>query len=339
MSTFFRLQGSINSAQGPALDGVIVYVCTQPATTTAIPPSPLATIYSDNAGANPIVQASAPLESDGLGNWFFYAATGVYTIVYFDPIGRIPTTVFPDQQVVSPGGGSVTSVGLTMPAEFSVAGSPVTGSSTLAVTKANQNANAVYAGPTSGGASAPAFRPLVAADLPSGVGTVTSITLAVSANALFTASWTGTNPLTTTGTITFNLAFANQNPNTVLAGPASGAAGAISARQLVAADICGSVAVAFSATPTFNAALFAQPLFTMTLTGNVTSSTVTNAVAGQVITFEITQNATGGWTFAWPANFRGAMAIAPDATLVSVQSFVYDGTVWRGTSSGLTMAS
>jgi hypothetical protein len=64
------------------------------------------------------------------------------------------------------GGGSVTSVGLSMPAEFSVAGSPVTGSGTLAATKANQSANQVYAGPTTGSAAAPAFRALVAADIP-----------------------------------------------------------------------------------------------------------------------------------------------------------------------------
>lgn len=67
------------------------------------------------------------------------------------------------------GGGTVTSVALTVPTEFSVAGSPVTGAGTLAVTKANQSANLVYAGPTSGAAAAPAFRALVAADIPSGV--------------------------------------------------------------------------------------------------------------------------------------------------------------------------
>lgn len=63
-------------------------------------------------------------------------------------------------------GGSVTSVAMTVPAEFSVAGSPITSSGTLAVSKANQSANQVYAGPASGGAAAPAFRALVAADIP-----------------------------------------------------------------------------------------------------------------------------------------------------------------------------
>jgi hypothetical protein len=67
------------------------------------------------------------------------------------------------------GTGTVTSVGLSMPAEFSVTGSPVTTAGTLTVAKANQNANLVYAGPSSGGAAAPAFRSLAIADLPASV--------------------------------------------------------------------------------------------------------------------------------------------------------------------------
>ena len=56
------------------------------------------------------------------------------------------------------GGGSVTSVGLAAPLEFTVSGSPVTTSGTLTLTKANQTANTVWAGPTSGSAAQPAFR-------------------------------------------------------------------------------------------------------------------------------------------------------------------------------------
>ena len=60
----------------------------------------------------------------------------------------------------------VTSVGLSAPTEFTVSGSPVTGSGTLTFAKNNQNANLVYAGPSSGGAAAPTFRAIVAADVP-----------------------------------------------------------------------------------------------------------------------------------------------------------------------------
>ena len=61
----------------------------------------------------------------------------------------------------------VTSVALSLPSELTVAGSPVTSSGTLSATWANQSPNRVFAGPTSGGAATPAFRALVAADLPS----------------------------------------------------------------------------------------------------------------------------------------------------------------------------
>lgn len=65
------------------------------------------------------------------------------------------------------GSGTVTSVDLTMPAAiFNVAGNPITTTGTLAVTMDTQTANTVLAGPTTGGAVAPAFRALVDADIP-----------------------------------------------------------------------------------------------------------------------------------------------------------------------------
>ncbi len=66
----------------------------------------------------------------------------------------------------STGSGTVTSVGMSMPSMFSVSGSPVTGSGTLTATLANQNANLIMAGPTSGNAAVPTFRALVGTDLP-----------------------------------------------------------------------------------------------------------------------------------------------------------------------------
>jgi hypothetical protein len=63
------------------------------------------------------------------------------------------------------GGGSVTSVGLSLPGIFTVSGSPVTTTGTLTGTLATQTANTIWAGPTSGGAVAPTFRAIVAADI------------------------------------------------------------------------------------------------------------------------------------------------------------------------------
>lgn len=62
--------------------------------------------------------------------------------------------------------GTVTSVGLSLPDIFTVSGSPVTSSGTLSATLASQTQNYVFAAPGSGGNGAPAFRALVAADIP-----------------------------------------------------------------------------------------------------------------------------------------------------------------------------
>ena len=67
---------------------------------------------------------------------------------------------------VSGGSGTVTSVGLSLPAIFSVSGSPVTTSGTLTAALATQLANLIWAGPVSGGAATPTFRAMVTADIP-----------------------------------------------------------------------------------------------------------------------------------------------------------------------------
>jgi hypothetical protein len=83
-----------------------------------------------------------------------------------------------DWVVFSSGVGTVTSVGLSMPSPFTVAGSPITTSGTLAVTLNTQTANRVFAGPPSGGAGAPTFRALVSSDIPTSLNahTFTGIT-------------------------------------------------------------------------------------------------------------------------------------------------------------------
>jgi len=100
------------------------------------------------------------------------------------------------------GTGTVTSVGLSLPSIFTVTGSPVTTSGTLSATLATETANYVFAGPTSGAASAPSFRALVSTDIPSlPYGTVTSVT--------------GTAPVVSSGgtTPTISMAAANTTTN------------------------------------------------------------------------------------------------------------------------------
>lgn len=64
-------------------------------------------------------------------------------------------------------GGTATSVGISVPAIFIVAGSPVTHSGTITISLATEISNTVWAGPTTGVAATPTFRGLVPADIPS----------------------------------------------------------------------------------------------------------------------------------------------------------------------------
>lgn len=67
------------------------------------------------------------------------------------------------------GAGTVTSIGMSVPAEFSVSPASLTSSGTFTISKVSQTANQVYAGPTSGASAAPTFRTLVSDDIPNGI--------------------------------------------------------------------------------------------------------------------------------------------------------------------------
>jgi hypothetical protein len=84
-----------------------------------------------------------------------------------------------------------------------------------------------------------------------------------------------------------------------------------------------SATIAFSATPTFNAGSVSK--FYISLSGNVTSSTLSGAVKDQLLIFVISQDGVGSRSFSWPTNVKG-QAIASGAGLTSTQAFSYDGT-------------
>ena len=80
------------------------------------------------------------------------------------------------------------------------------------------------------------------------------------------------------------------------------------------------VSISFSSTPSFDASVAST--FDMTLTGNVTSSTLINTSTGQIITFILAQDSTGGRTFAWPSNVNNATDVSSSANSVTIQSFI-----------------
>lgn len=84
----------------------------------------------------------------------------------------------------------------------------------------------------------------------------------------------------------------------------------------------GQITMPFSATPDLDASR--ASIFVMTLTANVTSSTLSKATDGQPIRVVLKQNGAGGWTFAWPTNMKGTMVISAGINTVSAQTFVYD---------------
>ncbi len=90
-----------------------------------------------------------------------------------------------------------------------------------------------------------------------------------------------------------------------------------------------AVAVPYSASPTFDFSLGATQI--ITLTGNVTASVAAN-VAQAIYTIVVQQDATGGHTFTWPSNFRGAGPISAAAGTAAAntaasQTFAYNPTL------------
>jgi hypothetical protein len=110
-----------------------------------------------------------------------------------DDSTRVATTAWVLDRIGAFGAGTVTSVALSLPNIFTVTGSPVTSSGTLSATLASQTQNHVFAAPGSGGNGSPAFRALVAGDIPD----LSSVYLPLSGGTIG-------SDLTVTGNLTVN---------------------------------------------------------------------------------------------------------------------------------------
>lgn len=115
----------------------------------------------------------------------------------------------------STGGGTVTSVGLQMPGEFTVTNSPVTGSGTLTAAWGNQAANYVLAAPN-GTSGTPSFRLLVAADIPTNININGTVGAATPNTGAFTRLRSGVGTVTAAANIVANSDAVNQYNVTAL---------------------------------------------------------------------------------------------------------------------------
>ena len=106
-----RFQGQLIGSRGLPLANQNVAVCTQPAVTTTQPCSPLATLSTSlittSGGANPFT-------TDSLGNFFFYAVPGTYTLQFYGPQVGTPY-VQPDMTVGAGGAGAFTTITVSGP--------------------------------------------------------------------------------------------------------------------------------------------------------------------------------------------------------------------------------
>ena len=80
------------------------------------------------------------------------------------------------------------------------------------------------------------------------------------------------------------------------------------------------ITVPYSTSVVFNAGLAAQ--FDLTLTGNVTASSITNQISGQLLGFIVTQDSVGGRSFLWPSVLASPGGVCQLAGSTSIQYFV-----------------
>jgi hypothetical protein len=166
--------------------------------------------------------------------------------------------------VTGGGGGTVTSVGFSLPGIFSVSGSPITTAGLISASLATQSANLVLAGPTTGVPAPPTFRTLVAGDIPT---IASSQVSGLGSLATQSGTFSGTSSGTNTGDNAVNTLYSGLVSNANHTGDATGST------VLTLATVNENLGSFGSAT--------AAPAFTVNAKGLITaasSTTITPAV-------------------------------------------------------------
>jgi hypothetical protein len=311
-----RWNGTIQDANGRSVSNATITVY------TAGVLNPLPVIYQASGSKTAPSTQLNPMSSDALGNYAFAAPDGTYDIQISG--GGISTKTltnvnFFDGGIVypSPALGTVTSVSLTTPALFSVAGSPVTGVGTLALNYATQVKNTFLAGPAAGADAAPTMRALVTGDLPA-IGTLGTKGDATHV-PVFVTDVTGRVTSSTDTLITPAFASLTAVPTTLAGyGITDGASLGVANAWTKAQNV---TAVALSGTNVTPDASLSN-VFEWTLTANSTLNNPTNLVSGSTMTIIIKQGGPIGYTLTYGAlyAFPGAVHQDPDATVSSISA-------------------
>jgi len=193
--------------------------------------------------------------------------------------------------------GTVTSVAMTVPSFLSVAGSPITTSGSLDVTLANQTANRIFAGPTTGVAAAPTFRALVSADMPAsgaGSGTVTSVAQSFTGGLISVAG----SPVTTSGTLALTVAGTSGGVPYFSSASTWASSAALTANQLVLGGGAGAAPAALGSLGTTTQLLHGNaggaPTFGALVAGDISSNLIANSKLAQMTTKTLKGNSTAG---------------------------------------------
>ena len=295
-----RWYGVVQDQTGRPIQGASVSVYASGTIT------PLVTIYAASGSRTAPVTQTNPMTTDANGEYSFAAADGNYDIVITGgsiASKTLSNVIFVDELTTfpSPQLGTVTSVSLSLPAMFTVTGSPVTGAGTLGATLASQTANYVFAAPA-GSAGAPVFRALVTGDLPAigTAGTYGSATQVPQFTTDAKGRVTGVTPVTIAPT------FANvaSKPTTLSGYGITDGASLTTAQQYTAQQNVTMSTLTWAATVNTNANL--SNVFYLAITDSFTLANPTNMGSGAVYVWFLKQPAGGNKSIAFGSKFKFA---------------------------------